>query len=573
MKNALLTLDPLIVLLNLAGYQVPQVAFGIPATGTTPVVTSNLLVVELATMTIRRGTTLKWPPITDRTHAAAVGLWVEPRYAGTLVPGAAGPTCPLDGIADADHGVSVPVVEETFTAGGGTGWLRLLLPTPSTAGGWRSDMVAPTETARARIAQLLAAKGATAQADAQSITGASTWVCGLLSMFDPACWSPAFTPATFAGPEDVGTLVDRVAGLAFDTGESGLRDFLDGESALVPPMTTPSCTDLVMADALDGAAGRARMGELQQALEGVRWALAIGPGRDPSLAARTPPFSMADFSQLSVTRLWMYWQEHAVVDFLGPIEAEVATSLYGGYDLRLGDDDSTRTWGGVTRTAAGGDTVPSAGRRATSPSCAMISPRLALVHSWAGPAAETSEAFDARTAEAVRELQLHAKLMPNLATPLTGPLPGGSGYGETLDAVANPQVYVGPLSGVVNAETRALVSTWRTEAALSSDRGGVEWRAHHAMDDGYVPRQPVAAEPGAEHPSSDVRAGSERLIRACPPGATRTEIVFAQYTLLADAIRRERRSAPYSRHPAPLPGPGLPRPIPRVVVLDQHKRD
>jgi hypothetical protein len=65
--------------------------------------------------------------------------------------------------------------------------------------------------------------------------------------------------------------------------------------------------------------------------------------------------------------------------------------------------------------------------------------------------------FGRHTEWALRELQIYAK-MPRLARQdMAHP---SSRYVDSLSAVDNDQVYAGPVSGVVNAETRAVIGHW-----------------------------------------------------------------------------------------------------------------
>ena len=70
------TLNLLLLLLNLAGYQVLEVAIGIPREPT--VAGRRLIAVDLRTMTYARGTKRAWTPL--GSSSAQVALWVEPRF-------------------------------------------------------------------------------------------------------------------------------------------------------------------------------------------------------------------------------------------------------------------------------------------------------------------------------------------------------------------------------------------------------------------------------------------------------------------------------------------------------------
>ena len=126
---------------------------------------------------------------------------------------------------------------------------------------------------------------------------------------------------------------------------------------------------------------------------------------------------------------------------------------YGGYDLQSGDSDTASRYGGQVRSAAGGDVLPSPDNgfiRQLQRDLKTLG--FALV-------GEPDGTFGRHTAWAVREFQIYAK-MPKLAQEApTGP--GASGeYLDRLSALVNPKLYDGPISGVVNADTRKALQLW-----------------------------------------------------------------------------------------------------------------
>ena len=78
-RALLLTLDPAILLLNLAGYQVPEVVGGIPNSAQETAL-GDLVSIDVRTMQIRRGTTLQWVDPDPALASAHVALWIEPRF-------------------------------------------------------------------------------------------------------------------------------------------------------------------------------------------------------------------------------------------------------------------------------------------------------------------------------------------------------------------------------------------------------------------------------------------------------------------------------------------------------------
>ena len=124
---------------------------------------------------------------------------------------------------------------------------------------------------------------------------------------------------------------------------------------------------------------------------------------------------------------------------------------YGGYDLRRGDRDATSRYGGVVRTAAAGTTLPAQGE---TPYVAALQQDLAtLGFAIVGGADGT---FGRHVEWAVREFQAHAA-MGSLAQEAAG---GAVEYVDRLSRVPNTARYAGPVSGTVNAATRAALDAW-----------------------------------------------------------------------------------------------------------------
>jgi len=73
--------------------------------------------------------------------------------------------------------------------------------------------------------------------------------------------------------------------------------------------------------------------------------------------------------------------------------------------------------------------------------------------------AATGTTFDPNLLTGVREFQAYAKL-PNLARAVDPPPPNNTPYADTLEPATNEQPYQGPVAGVVNDETRALIDYW-----------------------------------------------------------------------------------------------------------------
>jgi hypothetical protein len=140
-----------------------------------------------------------------------------------------------------------------------------------------------------------------------------------------------------------------------------------------------------------------------------------------------------------------------------PLPAPLPTvDRWGSYDLQRADRDATPRWGGAVRSATAGDPMPAAGtdgfvRRLQAD---LRELGFLLVGTPDG-------SFGRATEWAVREFQIYAK-MANVAQEV-GPGPtAAAGYLDRLSQVANTQRYTGPVSGVLNADTRARLRHWLT---------------------------------------------------------------------------------------------------------------
>jgi hypothetical protein len=127
---------------------------------------------------------------------------------------------------------------------------------------------------------------------------------------------------------------------------------------------------------------------------------------------------------------------------------------WGGYDLRRADADDEPRWGGETRSAAAGDEMPD------DPAADGFVRRLQedLAETGFAVVGTPDGDFGRNTSWAVRELQIYAK-MEFLAVESAADPPAPV-YGDRLSRVQNGAVYTGPVSGVLNAQTRACLATW-----------------------------------------------------------------------------------------------------------------
>lgn len=133
-----------------------------------------------------------------------------------------------------------------------------------------------------------------------------------------------------------------------------------------------------------------------------------------------------------------------------PLVAEAGPSLYGGYDLRRGDRDALFRYGGAVR--GGSEPLPRPGE---VPFVTQLQRDLReLGFLLVG---EPSGDFGLETEWAIREFQIYARMAR-----LARERPQSSArYLDRLEAVSGPTPYAGPISGVVNFETRLALDNWR----------------------------------------------------------------------------------------------------------------
>lgn len=117
--------------------------------------------------------------------------------------------------------------------------------------------------------------------------------------------------------------------------------------------------------------------------------------------------------------------------------------LYGGNNLQRGDSDRAGKYSGVV--------VPANTGKHHVADLQSDLQKLGFNFGLGSPNGE----FDADTMHALKEFQLHAK-MEHIAKQ-TGTT---TIYSDSLSTVVNTSVYTGPVSGVANAATRALIQLW-----------------------------------------------------------------------------------------------------------------
>ncbi|MGI8332709.1 hypothetical protein ACRYCC_22380 [Actinomadura scrupuli] len=446
-RAALLTVDPAVLVLNLAGYQVRSVVTGLPA-GAVQTPVADLVSVDLDTMQVQRGTSLDWIDPDPARADAVFALWVEPRHPAQR-PSADGVTLdlstlqtPLDG-----QGIDLLFWDD------GTGWL--VFSWTAGAAGWAEELASRADRFVAVVRALLAELYASAAAAAAE-SGATVAVAGLLSIHDPATWTMAgelrLPPAVARFGEYVRALAlaDEESLAAFLAEELPVPD--DGRPVVLGGVRPPSASERFATD--DGAA---------QALSdcadeiAARALEAVPP--DLALAAN----AFTDVGNLSLTRLLMRWQERGVLDVLSLIAP--GEDLYGGYDLQVDDADAgaagggaVPVYGGLARSAQAGDPLPPEGGRGYVAQLRADLAALGFGPAFSYAANEgTAQRFPIEVELAVREFQIAATL-PNVAADVLQGQPVF--YADHLAQVPNEWPYTGSISGVVNAETRALIRTW-----------------------------------------------------------------------------------------------------------------
>ena len=348
-RAVLLTLEPALLLLTLAGYEVPQVAIGI-APGGAPTANEDMAVVWLETMAVERGASEPGP---GALRPAAVGLWLEPRHPIAAPTAAPGGTLALDVVADL-------LDEETFQipyATAGDAWLTLAWTAESDES-WPGELATLVQALSDSLADELVRQRELALAGADE---GEPPLCGLLGAYDSRTWlMPAQTDPDEPVTAFAGAFGDRLAALL----DGGFASFLDGER-LPQPEAGGAGAPALEALLLDGATDEERLAIVDELaflateLEMQVYDAALPDERAPSFS-QTAVLSM---EQLTLTQALLYWQDVGVLDFTtsieGAIEEEFGTERYGGWALRKGDRDNGHVYEGQARLVD----IPGAGVR------------------------------------------------------------------------------------------------------------------------------------------------------------------------------------------------------------------
>jgi len=135
--------------------------------------------------------------------------------------------------------------------------------------------------------------------------------------------------------------------------------------------------------------------------------------------------------------------------------------LYDDLDLRLDDNDERQRWGGASRLPPPA-MVASGPENTLSPPAPVASLQRDLHALGFLLAPEPNGVFDLKTEWAVREFQIYAKMDRVAREDTTSQAPE---YGDRLSQVpTGAHRYSGPVSGVVNAQTRAALEHWLKES-------------------------------------------------------------------------------------------------------------
>ena len=324
-----------------------------------------------------------------------------------------GPTLLLLAVGDA-VGASI----DLDFAATGTGWVRLSWPA-STGDDWGTALMGLVNSLTDPLVREVGNQAAIA---AETDDGGAAPLCGLLGLYDvrtwrtPTPWPPEATTSP-AVAEFGSNLVDV-------TRATGLATFLADEIADVPPSVRDRWFLATWVDP----------GDVGDELQRQARDLPLSEQKRLALSDTARP----GFPDLTVTQLLLHGQELGVLDFLTAISEQVAEvyggELYGGKALKRGDQ---------------GEDVAQLRRDLAT---LGFGPLFLYKPAETGP-----QTFDWDLEFAVRELQGYAR-MPSLAQEV--PDAPGDFYADRLVQVPNPAPYAGPVSGVVNADTRALIFAW-----------------------------------------------------------------------------------------------------------------
>ena len=469
--RALWVLDPALVMVNLAGYQVLEVAIGIP-NGAVATDARDLIAVDMTTMEVDRGTARPLTPLAGQAH---VSLWIEPRFAAAP----AGPpslTLDLDGLAEA---LDADAIAIPFAATG-TGWLQLTWFAGQTVPAWLDQLGLEAEVlVQALIGQLALYHAAAAGLGDGPVT------CGLLGVYDSRTWSIPFPIEPEQSPllPGVGAFGQR------------LGEIIDGDpfGFLAEEVAVPGPTSL---DRWEEGLSEAELGLLVEDL-GLCADELGGLGLDGAVAddERAQEFARAAYAafiELPVTPLLFLWQSLGVLDFLG-----FASGQQGGVvidDGAGGRAPLAHGWVYLRDDESGAVTVlatDATGHLMSTPGPVRDAPWDYIDDFVPEPGAELSMAFS-RGARPVPDRLVTDPELESWFTSVTVPMADTAPIvlPETHIAVTMPkELELWPLLWVVSA---AVDDPYLTEGL---DQGAAAWTGNHIDVDEGLPAAPLA--PGA----------------------------------------------------------------------------
>ena len=431
-------LHPTLLLLALAGYRIDQLVIGPPAGGD----------ILLVTLSPRSAIATSWAdymesdvaPAWPSTQPHAVLMWLEPR------PGLTGEIVTVD--ATSGLAANVRTVD-------GFDFLVYDAAAPDLPG-LANQITVPQQSARLDLSTRIM--------NAWMATDWDVTTTGLLAALQPDLWTfPALTDDEDLARQALRALGEPIAEDAL-RGAAGFLAFLIDEASVRGAVVPPSVRDRLQAVAPDAAEDLQRGWNTEAQLLWAR----VHPD------AAHDPFRPADHRRLSYSELVFDMLNESLISLAGfsPPDGE---SAYGGYDLRRGDKDPRADDTGYVYAGQVGVADP------TVPLPAYVDElRHDLATIGFGPLADGDLVDDPTTAaneatdatrkgsfgayleSAVREFQIYASMDVVARVGAAGEVPAVNhpSIATGLLPQQNDEFYTGPISGVLNAQTRSLVKMW-----------------------------------------------------------------------------------------------------------------
>jgi len=277
--EVVMQLDPLLTLLELAGYQTRELAIALPGSdGTLPDAAVHL---DLLTSLVDGQNTHDWPAPFGGAGSGGVGLWVEPRTNASS---------PFYGGA-----VSPPVDFSSSGAGVGfgpeaPGWLDVPTGDPDEDTSWSEQLAAALPPLMADLTATFVDAFNAAPSDPDGVP-----LCGLTGIFHPAAWLPGDGDPGYWG--SLGGSLQSVAQSVYDDllgpFGAGIGTFLQTEVVAGSP-----------AEDLSPYAGT---------ISGLATALQPAP---PPLLTAAPPVTVGELFYMTWTQVVMQLAQSGCIDVL-----------------------------------------------------------------------------------------------------------------------------------------------------------------------------------------------------------------------------------------------------------------